>query len=313
MKKLYLVCVIMLILGAALMFCGFITGAHTGVYFDLGGLHLGEKENYISADTFDSITAIEVDMASADIKIVPAAGYGIEIDNRQNRSIDYKVTAGRLTVTQERGFAYLPFSWSFRSPVVTIYLPAGAQLETVLLKTTSGNITVNNFDCVSLEMTATSGNLRAGQVNALDAASFKATSGNINLDKLSAQEIFVKVTSGNLTFDRLTGQALTAAATSGNIKGEQVEIARETDLKVTSGGVRMNGALTGRINVTSKSGNVRLNLTGNENDYSKHISTKFGGIYVNGRRDEVVYSNPTAPNSIDVSVTSGSVHLNFDN
>ena len=311
MKKIYLVCVILLVLGAALMLFGFLAGAFTGVYFDLSGIHLGEKSDYVSTDTFDSITAINADMVSADIKVVPAGHFGIEIQNRQNRSIDYKITDGQLSITQERGFSYLPFSWSFRSPVVTIYLPAGAQLDTVLLKTTSGNITANSFNCTQLDVSATSGNLRTGDINAAGSANFKATSGNITLTRFAAEDILVKVTSGNLTFDGLTGQVLTAAATSGNIRGEQVDISREADLKVTSGGVRMNGALTGRINVTSKSGNVRLNLAGNEDDYSKRINTKSGGIYINGRRDKIVYSNPSAVNSIDVNVTSGSVHLNF--
>jgi hypothetical protein len=136
--------------------------------------------------------------------------------------------------------------------------PAGTRLN---VHSISGNITTTGITGdVSLE--TISGNVSVGEAGRITLA--KSVSGNVEIaDTRIEGGLDANSISGNVVARRVTARRLTLESVSGNIVLDTVECER-ADSQSISGDVEFTGPLarSGRYELKSHSGNVRMTLTG---------------------------------------------------
>jgi len=118
--------------------------------------------------------------------------------------------------------------------------------ESIAARTTSGSVSLNNISSTSANITATatSGGIRAYDINSARDFIVSATSGGIRIDGGEIQETLnAGVTSGGVRIENLAvGGNITASTTSGGIIINNVDVPQNAmNLSATSGGITVDG------------------------------------------------------------------------
>lgn len=130
------------------------------------------------------------------------------------------------------------FSFGNQGEHIDVYVPDEGMKE-LCLETGSGNITMDS-------------SLRC----ACDLMNVEASSGNVKLENVEAEEISVHTKSGNMRMETIEGK-LTASAGSGNLNAE--EIVGEVELAASSGNITVED-FEGCGSMKASSGNVRAKM-----------------------------------------------------
>jgi len=320
MKKALLVFLIIAIVGGVLITTGLALGASTGIYFNEHGLQLqngrkyhAEEKNRMADHDLGSLTELRVEVASARVEVIASDHFGIEIDCRANRLIQYSCENGVLRVTQDSAFGWslLDFNFGFRSEdTVKIYLPEDARLADARIQVASGMVHVEKLTADTLTLNCTSGSIKANQLTG-DQIAVQSASGIIHLSGVTGDQISAKCNSGSMTFNDITASvSLEFRLTSGLLKAQEVDSAG-TILDMQSGTANISGKLRGHNQMRLTSGILNLTIDGNELDYNRTLSKTSGIIRVNGNRHAGNLIAPEAENSLDASVNSGSIKIDF--
>ena len=292
MKTLWKIVVSLGIIGAVLMVVGLVLGANSsGFYFNENGLNMYNKgsERIVVMD-LEAIQDIEIDVASANIRFISADSYGIEIISKRDGAFKYYIDDGRLVVKETRDLSFFIFNFNWEAEYVNVYLPANADLASIVIKNDSGNIELAELNCETLRIDLVSGNMKVSDIKA-STISLYDESGKINAKKLEAEKFNFHVTSGTLVAQDIVSQDLVARVLSGNAK--------------------IDGLLKGHSDISVTSGGVELEIIGSEQDYNRDISVVSGSVKINGNKNSAGTVDFKAANSLRIKVTSGNVKLNF--
>ena len=290
MKKLWIIILCVAIAGICLMIGGFLLGADTNISISDEGLKFDRDNDIqiVSRHDLNTISEINVNVASADIEIIPSDEYGFEI---RGKSLTYAFENGRLTIEQEHSiFTWRLFGFHTESDSIKIYLPETAFLDSVNLKTSSGRILAETLNADLLSVDVTSGKTA---LQDLTVANFtaKCTSGSILIEDMTAESADITLTSGDLTVTGFVSNGFTADLTSGNAS--------------------LSGDFNGENNISITSGNVSMDLKDAKTDYSRFINVTSGSVYIDGQKGGGSDTNTGAENTLFITVTSGNVRLNF--
>jgi len=292
-KSLWLAILLVATIGIVLMISGFMFGAETNLYIDRGGLHMGSSDlEHIVENNIGEINEIEIDMSSGNIEILPAGDYSFEIYRRDNSSISYSFSGGKLYVKQNLTLSWRLFDFGLghKTEKVIVYLPESALLRSADLKISSGRIDASSIDCQNLNLKISSGTAHINNVISNEATA-KVSSGNVKISGIEAKNLQIEITSGSLKADDVKSQGFSA--------------------RVSSGTVNLSGKFLGDSDVRVTSGTVNMEIDGAEKDYRRIFSVSSGSVYVNGKRNPGSDSNTGANNSLNVKVSSGTVRVNF--
>ena len=294
MKKFWMVLLILAVVGIVLMACGFSLGAYTNLSLDRNGLNYGGAEKMIDVNetNIGQITEIDIDMAAANVEIIPGPDYGYEIHSTRNNPITHKFENGKLTISQNLSFSWRLFSFNFdfSHDSVKIYLPPEAFMQNVSVRTASGKIYLSSMNCDRFNLSSSSGKIDAKDVTATD-FSANCTSGKVSLDSVKADRFNLVLTSGQLTANNINSGTLSATLTSGSAK--------------------LSGQFLGSTNISMTSGSVNMDIDGKREDYRTSASTVSGSVRVNGEKLNDQDRNSSAPYSLNVDVISGGVRINY--
>ncbi|GIP08471.1 DUF4097 family beta strand repeat-containing protein [Paenibacillus macerans] len=210
------------------------------------------------------------------------AGYIEASGNMKQEAID-KIKAAAISGQTLKLEFEEPWDWSFFSmnfqstkQHITVALAKDSGLKAISYKSVDGNGSFAGLKAENIELSVSSGNIRADAVQA-ETLKFTATTGNITAERVEVQgNAEIKLGSGNIKINELQG-ALTAKATSGNITASGVEGPVEASLG------------SGNIKFTDFTGNGKLKSTS-------------GNITLENQRSD----------SLDIAVQSGSVKLSID-
>lgn len=294
MKRLMMILLCTAFAGIVLMGTGFAFGANTQLYIDGSGLHMGDsnESEKISKTAIQPITEIEVDVASAEIQIIPSADYGFEINSRKNPQITYTNENGKLKISQSGNYFWkiFGFDFNFSHDSIKIFLPEDAKLQTVYLKTMSGKVSIGKLQCQTLNVRAVSGSVSAEKLVS-DTTDVNCTSGNVTINESKSEKFNLNLTSGSLKASGIQSNGLTA--------------------DLTSGSATIEGELLGANTFKLISGSLRLNISGAKQDYRRFVNVISGSIYIDGEKNNTGDSNSSAKNSLNINLTSGSARIDF--
>ena len=296
MKHIWRAIVIILVVGFVLTIVGFSLGAnYHGFYLNKNGFNFNNREQFTTQQLdLENITDITIDVLSYDVRFVAANNYGYLIKGQQPDDIRCEFQDGKLVIIQSKElfqnnfFSFFNFGFQ-PSDYIEIYLPADAVLNTIDIKAVSGDLKVDKLNSDKVYLQLMSGDVRLGEFNG-KYFMVKATSGNVKIENGNVDTIDLTLLSGDLSVTQLTCQQFIADMTSGNIN--------------------VRGAIKGDIRIKALSGDIRLQLDGQQQDYNRNITVLSGDVYINrdkggGRVDF------NGPYNIDINATSGNVRIDF--
>lgn len=201
--------------------------------------------------------------------------YDIYIPKEYEKSLKISLVSGNIEVNESLKFEDLKIS----STSGDIKM-GDIEAKSIWIETVSGDIKLQNIKEDDLQLKTTSGDIFAesieGEVN------LKTTSGDITINSVIGK-IFAKTTSGEIETGKIEG-SVDMQSVSGNIKSDDFKITADSNIKTTSGEVKMylNEESNCEIDTDTVSGNITLpsrrNVMGHEPYVELKIKTVSGNI-----------------------------------
>ncbi len=177
-------------------------------------------------------------------------------------------------------------------------------------KRTYIEITMTEEALEAANIHVTSGDVK---ISGIDwAGSIKATSGDIEVSgSESGGDLDIKATSGDLKIENCVFGRLTCNQTSGDAKLSNVQ-SGSVSMSSTSGDVSAKKLNADEISVKSTSGDADMTLTGKESDYKLNLSATSGDIKVGNHKGSRYQSGEgQGTRSVEVHATSGDITIRF--
>ena len=215
------------------------------------------------------IRSLDIRINAADLKIE----YGEKCSVVSNlKNLEVTENNGTLTL-KELTRAKVSFGDDlYEGAMLTVYLPAGTELERVGLLTGAGRFTV---------------------------------------DTLSAQRIDLELGAGDVAIGSLfvTGSAvMEGGAGRITVSGGRIN---DFDLEMGVGELDLTAALTGDCELEMGVGDAKITLLGNREDYQLEISKGIGAISVDGNEVPGLDSSGSGANEIEISGGIGAIDVRF--
>ena len=249
------------------------------------GFTFFEKPVIIYDNTFEKIASINVDVTSYDVELKESNNDTIKVEisgSKKNQDkFHVEEENGNLTINENGSSVCIGFCLD---GTITIYLPN--QDITYHHKSSSGNI-YSDIDLRSVVINTTSGDITLKNIND---GTVSSTSGNINIR--NANKLNVSATSGDISLDE--PKNLVANTQSGNIKVRS--ITSKMDITTTSGDINISSlSIKEDSKAEAKSGNIDIKL---DKDVFIDATTRSGNIDIDNTN-----TNPT----LTIKTTSGDI------
>lgn len=299
------------------------------------------KEYSVKKTNIPPISSIEITTRIADIELVKADDYYIEINYLYwEDEPQYKMTDKKLTFSDDKS---MPNSYSINfdpKNIVRVYIPEDAQFDKIYLDSSSGNIELEGFKADNLKAKSSYGNIKLEACAATE-ANLKLSSGNSSItdfqtgeldysnsygnakfknintgeSKLSADISFdklnISMSSGNAEFKNVFIKSLEISNSYGNIDCDGITADR-FKAKLSSGNLNIDEADIRELDIDNSYGYVNLKLLGKESDYSYDLDTSYGKIKVNNiSYDDRLLKDNDAAGSISADLSSGDISISF--
>lgn len=234
------------------------------------GFTFFEKPVIIYDNTFEKIASINVDVTSYDVELKESNNdiIKVEISGSKKNQDKFHVEEenGNLTINENGSSVCIGFCLD---GTITIYLPnqdityhhksssgniySDIDLRSVVINTTSGDITLKNINDGTIS--STSGNINVANANKLNVS---ATSGDISLDE--TKNIIANTKSGNIEVRSITSK-MDITTTSGDINISSLSIKEDSKAEAKSGNIDIKLDKDVFIDATTRSGNIDIDNT----------------------------------------------------
>lgn len=259
---------------AGLLIYGISTGQGVQNIFSIGGFNMSpskvQKEESVS---IDGINKISLDFSSSDIEIIPTDEADLKViqkaDNKLKENDKFVITKNENTIEVKKnrwniGFNIFNFSFGEK---IEVYIPKSYNKD-LDAKLSSGNMIMNSdITLNNINYKQSSGNFQGRSNITANQITLKSSSGNINIDGLFVKSYDISQTSGNTEIKSLSGSG-EIQGVSGNIKVNYKDISDYTDVKITSGNVKITLPKEMSFNFEghSTSGNINSDFDMNYKD-----------------------------------------------
>lgn len=271
--KIWLIVAVLLILIGSVVF----GGTMMKLNWDFTALSTTKYEtNTYLVDT--EYKNISVTTDTADIEFVISDSTKVVCYEEINAKHSVEVKDGTLFVKliDERKW-HEHIGINFGTPKITVYIPK-AEYGTVSVKTSTGNITLENISAESLDLSVTTGKVTLSDTTCKGDVSVKVSTGRTNItdvtcknlitsgntgdvvlkNVVATEEFSVERTTGDIKFDGCDANEIVAKTDTGSITGtlltEKIFVA-QTDTGRVSVPSTASG---GRCEITTDTGNIKI-------------------------------------------------------
>ena len=234
------------------------------------GFTFFEKPVIIYDNTFEKIASINVDVNSYDVELKESNNDTIKVEisgSKKNQDkFHVEEENGNLTINENGSSVCIGFCLD---GTITIYFPnqdiayhhksssgniySDIDLRSVVINTTSGDITLKNINDGTVS--STSGNINIRNANKLNVS---ATSGDISLDE--PKNLVANTQSGNIEVRSITSK-MDITTTSGDINISSLSIKEDSKVEARSGNINIKLDKDVFIDATTRSGNIDIDNT----------------------------------------------------
>lgn len=242
--------------------------------------------NYVTNtyDFLEDFHSIDMETITADIdfRLAEDGVCRIVCYERENMRHDVAVKEGVLTISVKDTRSWMEhisiFNW--KTPCITVYLPAG-EYQSIQIDNTTGDVKMlGAWNIEDLKVKTTTGDIKLGEVVCKNTVSTRVSTGDILLegltcgsleargttgdvtlqDVISSGSMKIQHTTGDITLNRCDAGELTLEATTGDI--EAILLSEKTvTAKTTTGDVDVpKGTSGGRCDVTTTTGDICIRI-----------------------------------------------------
>lgn len=234
---------------------------------------------------YTGIRKAELELTSIDVKVMPSADNELHvyIDEGKDKAkyLEERISgdsyfARQLKRKQSGNFLERILS-SVNEEEVTVIVEVPAEMDSLIIKTMSGDIEAKDIYAKAMKL--------------------EAMSGDIMQSGVKAEESFIKTMSGDIALKDVDGKEIVVQSTSGDVSWKGVGV-EETEIKTISGGVSMTDVNTNKAGIKTTSGDISFR------------SSEVGALdvsSVSGDIGGVLYAD-----KIKAHTTSGDIRLTMD-
>lgn len=272
-----LIAVLVVAIGGALVFAGL-----SAVHYDF--MRLDRTEYATNTYSVGTVHAIDIQGETADVELVAEGEADCKVVCFENDREKYAVDAvdGTLVIRPEAGKTrWSLFAFAFKSPKITVYLPAG-QYELLKADLGTGDMTADkalSFDRLDVELGT--GDLTLNGVQA-DKVAVRGGTGDIRISDMEAQnadlslntgrivlvnlvcagDLRAKSETGDIRLTDVDGANLYLSTSTGDIEGS-VRTEKVFSAHTSTGKVSVPATTAGgRCEAQTSTGDVRLTVSG---------------------------------------------------
>ncbi len=272
-----LIAVLVVAIGGALVFAGL-----SAVHYDFQKL---DRTVYATnTHSMGMVRAIDIQCDTADVELVAEGEADCKVVCFENDREKYAVDAvdGTLVIRPESSKTrWSLFAFAFKSPKITVYLPAGAyellkaQLETgditadkalsfdrVEVGMETGDLVLNGVHAKQIKAHGSTGDIRLADM-APETVDVSVSTGKIELvNVVCSGDLRCKSSTGDIRLTDVDGANLFLSASTGDITGT-IRTDKVFTAHASTGKVRVPDTTAGgRCEVETSTGDIRLSISG---------------------------------------------------
>ena len=271
-----LIAVLVVAIGGGLCFAGL-----SAVHFDFKKL---DRTEYLTRtyDFSDPIREIDLTCGTSDVELIAAEDGRCRVVCFENERERYAVSNddGRLTIrreTDERGWSL--FSFAFKSPKITISLPAGT------------------YELLQAELST--GDMTADRALSFDAVEVKLSTGELVLSGVQTKRLSAHGSTGNIRLSDMAPETVDVSVSTGRIELTNVVCSGDLRAKSTTGDIRLTDVDGANLYLSTSTGDIRGTIR-TEKVFSAHAST-----------GKVVVPATTAGGRCEAETSKGDIRLSI--
>lgn len=231
-----------------------------------------ELEQYTAVaeyqEQYSGIRKVELSLVTIDVKLSASADNQLHVylEGGQDKGTyleermagdSYYAYERKMERDQSRGLLAQLMNIGRSKENLCLVVEVPERLESLTIKTISGDMQLGGFGSRELLLSSTSGDIEMEAVRA-DSLTVQTTSGDVEMKAVRADSLTVQTTSGDLTLKAVSAGQLKVKSTSGDLSLHEVE-AESWESQTVSGDTE--GKLyAARIRCGSKSGDIGLTL-----------------------------------------------------
>ncbi len=263
----------------------------------------------------EEVKDLNIKLVSGNVVFHIYDGEGYKLDYYESEYDTKKITFENscLKIDNNVKAKFRFFNISFNSKKISafnIYLPK-TFCGKVNIQTVSGDITINDFNFKSLNIELTSGNAKLSKVIVEGDTNINSLSGDINLSNFQTNSLIIKATSGIIDLkDTVINLDANLKSTSGRVK-ISASIIPSIVIHASSGNVEIINVECDNVDARLFSGNAKITIYGNSDEYKIDASVSSGNIHYQGRKIDGSLYDPSGTKSLKVKCSSGNIEINF--
>ena len=219
-------------------------------------------------EQYSGIRKVELSLVAIDVKLSASADNQLHVylEGGQDKGTyleermagdSYYAYERKVERDQSRGLLAQLMNIGHSKENLCLVVEVPERLESLTIKTISGDMQLGGFGSRELLLSSTSGDIEMETVRA-DSLTVQTTSGDVEMEAVRADNLTVQTTSGDLTLKAVSAGQLKVKSISGDLSLREVE-AESWESQTVSGDTE--GKLyAARIRCGSKSGDIGLTL-----------------------------------------------------
>ena len=334
MKTVKTVIVVLVAAGIVFSIIGVAMGASRTLFWTKNGISVASGiESVINEPDLGYFDGVDIDVGYGDVEFINSDKYGVEAYS-YNQEWNWSLVNGTLKISYKKNtvIQIMNLDWNLDDAnYVKVYLPAGAKLGDVKVKSGSGNISVGDFQADNLQIYSSFGNVDLYSVKGGDML-MDLDSGNFTGKNLDANDFTIENNFGKGRFQSVNAVKFSAHSDSGEITmtdcsfGDMTAVSNfgaitadalktgKININSDSGHIKMEGEFLGETVITSDFGNVGLTTSIDKTKYTYDLSTDFGSVTLDGEKlanGAAVISMDKSANSFKIKASSGNIDIGF--
>lgn len=266
----------------------------------------------------EEFSNITLTTSEADIKFVPSTDGTSKITYFDKEEISYTATVADGTIqiqSLDEDKWYYSF-FNFKKPYITISIPASAYGDLKINSDTSDVYIPTNFSFENMDITLSTGDLNSN-ANVNNLAKIKTSTGDIELENISASTLDLTVTTGDISIKNTTCsgdikivvdtgeselnnvkcKSLSSTGDTGDIELEDFIATEKISIERDTGDVQFERSDATELHITTSTGDVKGSLLSDKVFITKSSSGK------------IIVPKTTTGGICEISTSTGDIKL----
>lgn len=315
MKKSKILCLAagsMIAIGLVIYMIGFVLGGRVvSVGINSGGLFVlgangtygkdGNRKGYFNEKELElkSFENLEIQTDFAEVQILESDHFGVLLGEFSEHPFRFDQTGKTLKISQQNQFSFqmnlfmLPFGTfgkAMGDAYLTVYVPAGTKLNSISIKSSTGDVTLEDLAAKELVL--------------------RNDFGKMNLVNLNTSGIDARISTGNMNLTGTTTESLKLKGDFSEIYLEDSAVTGSANITTATGGIKSRNSALSQTEIKTDFGDISLDLTSPSTEYKLDLSTEFGDISVdNSTYTNHISTTSQTPNFIKIRCSTGNIRI----